>query len=93
VLKQGYYPSEEMKQEIKKHLRATIGPIIASDAIIIFVDLLPKTRSGKIMRRLLRGIIEGKPLGDITTLETEVAVEEAKKAYEMVKAALEKGYS
>jgi acetyl-CoA synthetase len=93
VLKQGYSPSEEMKQEIKKHLRATIGPIIASDAIIIFVDLLPKTRSGKIMRRLLRGIIEGKPLGDITTLETEVAVEEAKKAYEMVKAALEKGYS
>ncbi|MEM1958073.1 MAG: acetate--CoA ligase [Archaeoglobaceae archaeon] len=91
TLKRGYTPSEEMRQELKRHLRATIGPVVASDAVITFVDVLPKTRSGKIMRRLLRAIAEGKPLGDVTTLESEVAVEEAKKAYEMIKAALEAG--
>jgi len=53
------------------------------------VEMLPKTRSGKIMRRLLRAVAEGKPLGDVTTLESEAAVEEAKRAYEIVKAALE----
>ncbi len=90
VLKKGYEPSEEMVAELKKHLRATIGPVVASDALIAFVEVLPKTRSGKIMRRLLRAVAEGKPLGDVTTLESEVAVEEAKKAYEIVKRALER---
>ncbi len=89
ALKKGYEASKEMAEELRKHLRSTIGPVVASDAIITFVDLLPKTRSGKIMRRLLRAVAEGKPLGDVTTLESEVAVEEAKRAYEMVKAALE----
>ena len=89
TLKKGYQPSEQLREELKRHLRATLGPIVASDAVITFVDILPKTRSGKIMRRLLRAVAEGKPLGDVTTLESEVAVEEAKKAYEMVRAALE----
>ncbi|MCS6954950.1 MAG: hypothetical protein NZM44_01150, partial [Candidatus Calescibacterium sp.] len=52
---------------------------------IFFVDKLPKTRSGKIMRRLLKSIIIGKELGDVTTLEEEASVEEIKKAYEEVK--------
>ncbi len=90
VLRKGYEPSKEMSEELRRHLRATMGPVVASDAIITFVEVLPKTRSGKIMRRLLRAVAEGKPLGDVTTLESEVAVEEAKKAYEMVKAALER---
>ncbi|MET1124922.1 MAG: acetate--CoA ligase [Archaeoglobaceae archaeon] len=90
VLKKGYEPSPQMVEELKKHLRATMGPVVASDALITFVETLPKTRSGKIMRRLLRAVAEGKPLGDVTTLESDVAVEEAKKAYEMVKAALER---
>ncbi len=90
VLRKGYEPSKEMAEELRRHLRATMGPVVASDAIITFVEVLPKTRSGKIMRRLLRAVAEGKPLGDVTTLESEVAVEEAKKAYEMVKAALER---
>ncbi len=91
VLKKGYESSDEMAQELKKHLRATMGPVVASDAMITFVEILPKTRSGKIMRRLLRAVAEGKPLGDVTTLESEVAVEEAKRAYEIVKSALERG--
>lgn len=89
VLREGVEPSPDMVNELKKHLRATLGPVVASDAVITFVNTLPKTRSGKIMRRLLRAVAEGKELGDVTTLESEVAVEEAKKAYEMVKAALE----
>jgi len=91
VLKQGYSPSPELEKDLKMHLRSTIGPIIASDAIIVFVDHLPKTRSGKIMRRLLKAIISGASLGDVSTLEDEVAVDEAKKAYEMVKKVLESG--
>lgn len=90
TLKEGVQPSQEMAGELKKHLRATLGPVVASDAVFTFVDTLPKTRSGKIMRRLLRAVAEGKPLGDVTTLESEVAVEEARHAYEMVKEALEK---
>jgi acetyl-CoA synthetase len=49
---------------------------------VFFVSKLPKTRSGNIMRRLLIAILTNKPLGDITTLEDEAAVEEARKAYE-----------
>jgi acetyl-CoA synthetase len=75
------------------HLRATIGPLVASDAVIAFVDSVPKTRSGKIMRRLLKAIVSGAAIGDVTTLEDGVAVEEAKKAYESVKEALERGKS
>lgn len=90
VLRDGIEPSQDMVGELKGHLRATLGPVVASDAVITFVHTLPKTRSGKIMRRLLRAVAEGKELGDISTLESEVAVEEARKAYEMIKAALEK---
>ncbi len=89
VLKHGYSPTQELSEELKKHLRSTIGPLVASDATIAFVDSVPKTRSGKIMRRLLRAIIGGAAIGDVTTLEDGVAVEEAKKAYESVKTALE----
>ncbi len=49
---------------------------------IVFVRALPKTRSGKIMRRLLRAVLLGAPLGDVTTLEDEATVEEVKTAYE-----------
>jgi len=90
VLKQGYSPSQELANELKMHLRNTIGPLVASDTTIAFVDSVPKTRSGKIMRRLLKAIIAGATLGDVSTLEDGVAVEEAKKAYESVKAALER---
>ena len=88
VLKEGVEPSVELKKELKEWVRKQIGPIATPDEII-FVNKLPKTRSGKIMRRLLKAVLAGKPFGDVTTLEDERAVEEAKKAYEELKKALE----
>jgi acetyl-CoA synthetase len=90
VLRQGYAPTPELAAEVKTHLRSTIGPLVASDSTITFVDSVPKTRSGKIMRRLLKAIIAGAKLGDVTTLEDGVAVQEAKKAYDDLKSALER---
>ncbi|MCU7787583.1 acetate--CoA ligase [Pyrobaculum sp. 3827-6] len=81
VLKQGVLPNDELRKELREHVRKTIGPI-AEPAQIFFVTKLPKTRSGKIMRRLLKAVATGAPLGDVTTLEDETSVEEAKKAYE-----------
>lgn len=90
VLKQGFQPSPKLADELKNHLRSTIGPLVASDSTIGFVDSVPKTRSGKIMRRLLKAIIAGATLGDVTALEDGVAVDEAKKAYGDLRAALER---
>jgi acetyl-CoA synthetase len=90
VLKQGYTANPALATELKMHLRNTIGPLVASDTTIAFVDSVPKTRSGKIMRRLLKAIVGGATLGDVTTLEDGVAVDEAKRAYDSVKEALER---
>ncbi len=68
VLKNGYKKSEELKEELKKHVAKHIGPIAKPDKIQ-FADDLPKTRSGKIMRRILKAIAEGSTeYGNITTL-------------------------
>ena len=69
--------TEELKQELKLHVRKVIGPIAVPD-IIQFAPALPKTRSGKIMRRILRKIAEGDiaNLGDTTTLAEPGVVEE-----------------
>jgi acetyl-CoA synthetase len=62
-------PSDAMKQELREHVAKAIGSI-ARPAEVRFTDMLPKTRSGKIMRRLLRDIASGKEtMGDTTTLE------------------------
>jgi acetyl-CoA synthetase len=62
-------PSEKLKHELKLHVRKEIGALAQPDEIR-FTNALPKTRSGKIMRRLLRDIAEGKEnVGDTTTLE------------------------
>ncbi|MFL6863673.1 MAG: AMP-binding enzyme, partial [Allosphingosinicella sp.] len=58
---------EELVKELRQHVRKDIGPI-ASPRQIMVVQELPKTRSGKIMRRLLRDIAENRELGDVTTL-------------------------
>ncbi|MEZ0248103.1 MAG: acetate--CoA ligase, partial [Thermoproteus sp.] len=84
VLKQGVQGTDELRKELRQHIRNTVGPI-AEPAQIFFVTKLPKTRSGKIMRRLLKNVATGTPLGDTTTLEDETSVEEAKKAYEELK--------
>jgi acetyl-CoA synthetase len=81
VLKEGYTPSRELAEELKEWVRSNYGPIAVPNNIF-FVTKLPKTRSGKIMRRLVKAVATGSSLGDITTLEDETAVEEVKKAYE-----------
>ncbi|MFC1991527.1 acetate--CoA ligase [Chloroflexota bacterium] len=84
TLKKGQSPSDALKKEINAHLRKTIGPIATPDEIY-FVESMPKTRSGKIMRRVLKAVASGQNLGDLSTLEDEGSVEEAKRAYERLK--------
>ena len=68
ILKKGYEPSEELEKDIKQHVRDTLGPIAVPEEIA-FVEKLPKTRSGKIMRRVLKAQELGFEVGDISTLE------------------------
>jgi acetyl-CoA synthetase len=67
TLEGSYEPSDELVTEIREHVATRIGKL-ARPKRIIWADDLPKTRSGKIMRRLLRDIAEGRELGDVTTL-------------------------
>ena len=60
-------PSEELREEVRGHVGVKLGPTARPKAVFI-VDDLPKTRSGKIMRRLLRDVADGRDLGDTTTL-------------------------
>jgi acetyl-CoA synthetase len=75
TLKGGEEGSEERLVELRNHVGTKIGPI-AKPANIVFTPELPKTRSGKIMRRLLRDVAENRPLGDTTTLADPAVVEE-----------------
>ena len=84
VLREGYTSNEELKNVIVDHMRNVVGPI-ATPEEIYFVNKLPKTRSGKIMRRLLRAVVNESPIGDITTMEDSTAVDEVKKAYDDLK--------
>ncbi|MEM1531206.1 MAG: AMP-binding protein, partial [Candidatus Bathyarchaeia archaeon] len=74
VLKPEYRPSVELESELKKTVDKIIGPIARPERII-FVDDLPKTRSGKIMRRILKALLRNQPIGDITTLMNPESVE------------------
>jgi acetyl-CoA synthetase len=89
ILKEGYEPADELKKEIVKEVRKQIGPI-ATPHEIHFVDKLPKTRSGKIMRRVLKTIMMDKPVGDLSTLEDEASIEEIKAVYEEFKQMMKK---
>ena len=71
----------KFEQELKQHVTAKIGAIARPEKILITADL-PKTRSGKIMRRLLRDIAEGRALGDVTTLADPTVVASLKERYE-----------
>ena len=81
TLKDGVAPTPSLADELKQHVVVTIGAIARPDEILFAPDL-PKTRSGKIMRRLLRDIAEGKALGDTTTLADPAAVTRLKASYE-----------
>ena len=81
TVKLGVTASEGLADDLKKHVAQKIGAIAKPDDIIFAADL-PKTRSGKIMRRLLRDIAEGKALGDTTTLADPTVVAKLKDQYE-----------
>jgi len=68
VLKQGYSPSHDLEEELRKHVATHMGPIARPEEVK-FVEKLPKTRSGKIMRRVLKARAQGLPEGDISTLD------------------------
>jgi acetyl-CoA synthetase len=84
VLKQGYQGSYSIKDDIIRYVKNKLGAIAVIDEVY-FVNKLPKTRSGKIMRRLLKSIVNNTGIGDVTTLEDEAAVDEVKAAYEELK--------
>ena len=81
TLKEGQPFSTQIQAELKEHVVSKIGPIARPQQVVFSADL-PKTRSGKIMRRLLRDIGEGKVLGDTTTLADATIVERLKRQYE-----------
>ena len=68
ILKQGFEPSEAMEKELKLHVRSTVGALAVPDELE-FAPSLPKTRSGKIMRRVIRARELGEPIGDTSTLD------------------------
>jgi acetyl-CoA synthetase len=81
TLKEGHAATAEMRDDLKDHVAKKIGAIARPDDILFSADL-PKTRSGKIMRRLLRDIAEGRALGDTTTLADPGVVARLRETYE-----------
>jgi len=79
ILQKGNNPSETLRVELRNHVRSVLGPV-ATPEEIHFVNILPKTRSGKIMRRVVKAVASGKDIGDITTLEDGASVDEVKRA-------------
>jgi len=79
VLKSGLLSDAQLKEDLIQHIRKTIGPIATPDKLY-FVEKLPKTRSGKIMRRLLKAITQNEITGDVSTIEDEASIDEIKKA-------------
>ena len=84
VLRQGQQPSDTLKHELFATVRRELGPL-AVIGELNFVDMLPKTRSGKIMRRVLKAVILGMDPGDISTIEDEGSVEEAREAFQQLR--------
>ena len=76
----GIEPGDELVEELRNHVAQLIGPI-AKPKTILFTEELPKTRSGKIMRRLLRNVAEDELLGDTTTLADPTVVDGIKSKY------------
>ncbi|MEI6513810.1 MAG: acetate--CoA ligase [bacterium] len=81
IIREGYKKDDNLVDELKKFVRTKIGPIATPDDVILTAEL-PKTRSGKIMRRLLRDVAEGRALGDTTTLADPAVVAMLKDKYD-----------
>jgi acetyl-CoA synthetase len=78
TLRSGNEPSQSHGEELREHVAKKIGRF-GRPKTVIFTDDLPKTRSGKIMRRLLKDVAEGRDLGDTTTLADASVVDEIKR--------------
>ena len=90
ALKDGYEPSDGLRQELLATVRSDLGPV-AVVGELNFVKMLPKTRSGKIMRRVFKAVVLDQDPGDITTIEDEGSVEEARQAWQQMKSELTGG--
>ena len=85
LLKHGHAPSAELRRALLETVRRELGPV-AVVGEMNFVSMLPKTRSGKIMRRVLKAVILNRDPGDITTIEEEGSVDEARQAWQQMRA-------
>jgi len=83
-LKEGVVPSPDLKKDLAGHMRRMVGPIAVPDEIY-FAPRLPKTRSGKVLRRVLKAVANNTNVGDLTTLEDKSSVEEIIKVYQELK--------
>ena len=90
LLKNDQSPSDELRQAVIDTIRHQLGPI-AVIGELNFVSMLPKTRSGKIMRRVLRAVVLDRDPGDITTIEEEGSVDEARLAWHEMKEGMARG--
>ena len=88
ALRAGHEPSDALRQELLQTVRRELGPI-AVIKHVSFVAMLPKTRSGKIMRRVLKAVALDLDPGDISTIEDEGSVDEARRALEEFKAGIQ----
>jgi acetyl-CoA synthetase len=83
-LKEGVDPSPDLEKNFAGHMRKVVGPIAVPDEVY-FVTKLPKTRSGKVLRRVLKAVANNTSVGDLTTLEDKSSVEEIIKVYQELK--------
>jgi acetyl-CoA synthetase len=89
ILRAGSTPTDGLREELKARVREHVGHI-ATLKEVYFVPKLPKTRSAKIMRRVVRAVVQGTPVGDVSTLEDEASVDEIKRAYDELKEEISK---
>jgi acetyl-CoA synthetase len=89
LLKHGHSASEALRKAVIETIRRELGPV-AVIGELNFVGMLPKTRSGKLMRRVLKAVILDRDPGDITTIEDEGSVDETRHAWLEMKAELER---
>ena len=87
VLKNLQQPSNHLRQELIQAVRRELGPV-AVIGELNFVDMLPKTRSGKIMRRVLTAVVLDQYPGDVTTIEDEGSVDDARRVRRQMEAAV-----
>ena len=85
LLKHGHAASDDLRGELLLTVRRELGPV-AVIGEVNFVPMLPKTRSGKIMRRVLKAVVLDREPGDITTIEDEGSVDEARQAWQQMRA-------